>query len=151
MARTTTTTNAGTSRNRARMTASRGYTRYTNITAASRITLTASNPNAVTSTGTMSGRSHLRATATLQRRIGRLSSRIVPPIEQGAESVLHCGVVFAFHDVLLVHGPTAPAPSAALPRPSLTVEADGRDAPGTPGSVMDAAAISYDRRRADWS
>src|SRR5262252_4175042 len=104
MARTTTTTNAGTSRNRARMTASRGYTRYTNITAASRITLTASNPNAVTSTGTMSGRSHLRAAATLQRRI---SSRIVPPIEQGAESVLHCGVVFAFHDVLLVHGPTA--------------------------------------------
>src|SRR5215470_13936440 len=53
MARTTTTTSAGTSRNRARIAASRGNTRYTNITAASRITLAASNPNAVTSTGTI--------------------------------------------------------------------------------------------------
>src|SRR5215470_2796613 len=53
MARTTTTTSAGTSRNRARMAASWGNTRYTNITAASMIALTASNANAVISTGTI--------------------------------------------------------------------------------------------------
>src|SRR5215475_1051171 len=53
MARTTTTTSTGTSTNRARMAASWGNTRYTNITAASRITLAASNPNAVISTGTI--------------------------------------------------------------------------------------------------
>src|SRR5215468_11799365 len=53
MARTTTTTSAGTSTNRARMAASWGNTRYTNITTASRITLAARNPNAVISTGTI--------------------------------------------------------------------------------------------------
>src|SRR5215472_12231684 len=53
MARTTTTTSAGTSTNRARRAASWGNTRYTNITAASRITLAARNPNAVISTGTI--------------------------------------------------------------------------------------------------
>src|SRR5262249_4592668 len=53
MARTTTTTSKGTSTNRARRAASWGNTRYTNITAASRITLAARNANAVISTGTI--------------------------------------------------------------------------------------------------